>query len=192
LKRCCAGIILAWAFCAPDKFIRIAEETGQIVPIGRWVLQQACLQIANWMKMGFGPFRVAVNVSARQFAEPNFVSVVSKALEDAHLEPHLLELELTEGMVMENLDLVASRLDELRSLGISISIDDFGVGYSSLSYFRTLPVDKLKIDRAFIRDLMSEPVSRQRSLALSWRLWEWLKGFTFQWWQKGSKRSARN
>jgi diguanylate cyclase (GGDEF)-like protein len=153
-------------FLCPDKFIRIAEETGQIVPIGRWVLQQACLQIANWMKMGFGPFRVAVNVSARQFAEPNFVSVVSKALEDAHLEPHLLELELTEGMVMENLDLVASRLDELRSLGISISIDDFGVGYSSLSYFRTLPVDKLKIDRAFIRDLMSEPVSRQRSLAL--------------------------
>jgi diguanylate cyclase (GGDEF)-like protein len=153
-------------FLAPDKFIRIAEETGQIVPIGRWVLRQACQQIAAWMKMGFGPFRVAVNVSARQFAEPNFVGTVSKALEDAHLEPHLLELELTEGMVMENLELVASRLDELRSLGISISIDDFGVGYSSLSYFRTLPVDKLKIDRAFIHDLISEPVSRQRSLAL--------------------------
>jgi diguanylate cyclase (GGDEF)-like protein len=153
-------------FLLPDKFIRIAEETGQIVPIGQWVLQQACQQIADWIKMGFGPFRVAVNVSARQFAEPNFVHVVSRALEDAHLEPHLLELELTEGMVMENLDLVASRLDELRRLGISISIDDFGVGYSSLSYFRSLPVDKLKIDRAFIHDLVCESVSRQRSLAL--------------------------
>jgi diguanylate cyclase (GGDEF)-like protein len=153
-------------FLSPDKFIRIAEETGQIVPIGRWVLQQACQQIAAWIKMGFGPFRVAVNVSARQFAESNFVNVVSKALEDAHLEPHLLELELTEGMLMENIELAASRLDELRRLGISISIDDFGVGYSSLSYFRTLPVDKLKIDRAFINDLVSEPDSRKRALAL--------------------------
>jgi diguanylate cyclase (GGDEF)-like protein len=153
-------------FLLPDKFIHIAEETGQIVPIGQWVLQQACQQIADWIKLGFGPFRVAVNVSARQFAEPNFVSVVSKAMEDARLEPHLLELELTESTVMHNLDLVASRLDELRRLGISISIDDFGVGYSSLSYFRSLPVDKLKIDRAFIHDLICEPGSRQRSLAL--------------------------
>jgi len=153
-------------FLCPDKFIRIAEKTGLIVPIGQWVLQRACQQISDWIKMGFGPFRVAVNVSARQFAEANFVNVVSKALEEAQLEPYLLELELTEGMVMENLELVAARLDELRRLGVSISIDDFGAGYSSLSYFRSLPVDKLKIDRAFIHDLVCEPVSRQRSLAL--------------------------
>jgi diguanylate cyclase (GGDEF)-like protein len=153
-------------FLSPEKFIHIAEESGQIVPIGRWVLNQACQQIMDWIKMGFGPFRVAVNVSARQFAEPNFVSVVSQALEKTQLEPHLLELELTEGMLLDNLDLVASRLDDLRRLGISISIDDFGVGYSSLSYFRSLPVDRLKIDRTFIHDLVREPVSRQRSLAL--------------------------
>jgi diguanylate cyclase (GGDEF)-like protein len=153
-------------FLSPETFIHIAEESGQIVPIGRWVLNQACRQIVDWIKMGFGPFRVAVNVSARQFAEPNFVNVVSQALQDTQLEPHLLELELTEGMLLENLDLVASRLDDLRRLGISISIDDFGVGYSSLSYFRSLPVDRLKIDRTFIHDLIREPVSRQRSLAL--------------------------
>lgn len=151
---------------SPDQFIRIAEETGQIIPVGTWVLEQACQQIATWMSMGFGPFKVAVNVSAQQFAEENFVAVVSAALQKARLSPSMLELELTEGAVVENMGLIACRLDELRRLGVSISIDDFGAGYSSFSYFRYLPVDKLKIDRAFIKDLVSEPLSRRRSLAL--------------------------
>ncbi len=151
---------------SPDKFIRIAEETGQIVPVGTWVLEQACIQIARWMAMGFGPFRVAVNVSVRQFAEDNFVDVVIAALEKAHLHPSLLELELTEGTMVENIDQITRQVEQLRKLGVSISIDDFGAGYSSFSYFRYLPVDKLKIDRAFIQDLVREPLSRRRSLAL--------------------------
>ncbi len=150
----------------PDKFIRIAEETGQIVPVGTWVLEQACYQIADWMRMGFGPFRVAVNVSVRQFAEENFVEVVAATLKKAHLHPSLLELELTEGTMVENIDQIAIQVDQLRKLGVSISIDDFGAGYSSFSYFRYLPVDKLKIDRAFVQDLIREPLSRRRSLAL--------------------------
>ncbi len=151
---------------APDQFIRIAEETGQIIPVGRWVLEQACYQIARWMGMGFGPFRVAVNVSVRQFAEDNFVDVVASALKKANLHPSLLELELTEGSMVENIEQIARQVSELRRMGVSISIDDFGAGYSSFSYFRYLPVDKLKIDRAFVQDLIREPLSRRRSLAL--------------------------
>ncbi len=151
---------------SPDKFIRIAEETGQIVPLGKWVLEQACIQISRWMAMGFGPFRVAVNVSVRQFAEDNFVDMVADTLKKTRLPPSFLELELTEGTVVDNIDRIARQVGELRRLGVSISIDDFGAGYSSFSYFRYLPVDKLKIDRAFVQDLVREPLSRRRSLAL--------------------------
>jgi EAL domain-containing protein (putative c-di-GMP-specific phosphodiesterase class I) len=138
-------------------FIPMAEETGLIVPLGEWVLRQACWQVRSWIDAGMSPVRVAVNLSAKQFRHADLAAVVRSALADANLEPGFIELELTESAVMHNPELSAATLQTLSAMGVHISIDDFGTGYSSLSYLRRFPLDKLKIDRSFIRDLMKNP-----------------------------------
>jgi diguanylate cyclase (GGDEF)-like protein len=142
---------------APTVFIPVAEESGLIVPIGEWVLRQACRQLRAWIDEGMPPVRVAVNLSAKQFRQADLTAVVRSALEDSRLEPGYLELELTESAVMHDAEKSAETLQVLSTMGVHISIDDFGTGYSSLSYLRRFPLDKLKIDRSFIRDLMMNP-----------------------------------
>ena len=134
----------------PSRFIPIAEETGMIVGIGCWVLREACRQIARWRQEGYTAVPVAVNVSALQFAEPDFVPAVAAALASAGVPPSLLELELTESAVMRDVPQSARIMQQVRDLGVRISIDDFGTGYSSLSYLRRLPADCLKIDGSFL------------------------------------------
>ena len=141
----------------PDVFIPLAEESGLIVPIGEWVLRSACQQLRAWIDAGMRPVRVAVNLSAKQFRQADFTAVVKSALNDSKLEPGYLELELTESAVMHDAEKSAETLQVLSTMGVHISIDDFGTGYSSLSYLRRFPLDKLKIDRSFIRDLMMNP-----------------------------------
>ena len=141
---------------SPVKFIPIAEETGLIIPIGKWVLEEACRQTRelcdNGLRVGVG-----VNVSSLQFSRPDFVQTVTDILRKTGLSPLLLELELTETVVMQGLDEVASKIRDLRTIGVSVSIDDFGTGYSSLSYLQKLRIDNLKIDRSFIRDVPNDP-----------------------------------
>lgn len=138
---------------SPLEFIPIAEATGLIVPLGEWVLRTACVQNAAWQRAGFTPTRVGVNLSLRQFQQSNLVETVSRILIDSKLEPQYLELELTESSLMDNAEMTIETLRRLRNLGIKISIDDFGSGYSSLSYLKNLPIDVLKIDRAFVTDI---------------------------------------
>ena len=136
----------------PGKFIPIAEEGGLIVPIGRWVLREACRQTAAWRRdAALPPVRVAVNVSALQFAEPDFIATVESALRDAALAPEWLELEITESALMDKPEAVAEKLTRLRQMGVAVAIDDFGTGYSSLAYLHRLPIDTLKIDRSFVQ-----------------------------------------
>ena len=138
---------------APTRFIGLAEEMGLIVPIGAWVLRTACLQTMAWHKAGFGALRVAVNLSPRQFAQQSLVQSIADVLRETGMIPSLLELELTEGTVMHDVDHAIDVLRNLKSLGVHISIDDFGTGYSSLSYLRRFPIDVLKIDQSFVREL---------------------------------------
>jgi diguanylate cyclase (GGDEF)-like protein len=141
----------------PNVFIPIAEETGLIVPIGEWVLRQACRQMRAWIDSGMSPVRVAVNLSATQFRHVDLVAVVRSALDQVQLQPGYVELELTESAIMDDAEESAATLEILSTMGVHISIDDFGTGYSSLSYLRRFPLDKLKIDRSFVRDLLSNP-----------------------------------
>lgn len=145
----------------PSTFIPIAEETGLVVPIGKWVLDQACRQVAVWRAAGYENLRVAVNVSTLQLERQDWVETISAALKSNGLPPSALELELTESVVMKNCERAAERLTELRTLGISAAIDDFGTGYSSLKYLQNLPIDTLKIDQSFVRNL--DPVSNGES-----------------------------
>ncbi|MEP6535491.1 MAG: EAL domain-containing protein, partial [Bryobacteraceae bacterium] len=138
---------------SPARFIPIAEESGMILPIGSWVLHRACQQAVEWQKAGYSPIRIAVNVSALQFGQANFVATVAVALAATGLDAKYLELELTESLVMRDVEQSARRMSELRNLGVRIAIDDFGTGYSSLSYLRRLPADVLKIDQSFLRDI---------------------------------------
>jgi diguanylate cyclase (GGDEF)-like protein/PAS domain S-box-containing protein len=140
----------------PDEFIPLAEETGLIISIGEWVLRTACRQSMAWQRAGLGPLTIAVNVSARQAEQPGLVAVVADALAEAGLDPSRLHLELTEGAVMRQLESATSTLAELREMGVGISVDDFGTGYSSLGYIRRFPVDTIKIDRSFVRDVTTD------------------------------------
>jgi EAL domain-containing protein (putative c-di-GMP-specific phosphodiesterase class I) len=138
---------------APGRFIPLAEETGLILPIGKWVLKEACRCMAGWIQRGYQGLTIAVNVSSMQFEQDDFVLQVEEALAAENLSPHQLELELTESLVMENPRENARRLEALRALGVRIAVDDFGTGYSSLSYLQRLPLDTLKIDQSFVRDI---------------------------------------
>jgi diguanylate cyclase (GGDEF)-like protein/PAS domain S-box-containing protein len=138
---------------SPKQFIPIAEETGLIIDIGSWVIQRACLEAASWQKAGHRAARISVNVSALQFERRDFLETVAAALALSKLPPDCLELELTESYIMKDLPQAAARLTQIRNLGVSIAIDDFGTGYSSLSYLNKLPVDSLKIDQSFLRNL---------------------------------------
>ena len=142
---------------APQRFIALAEETGLIVPIGKWVLQTACAQNKAWQLEGLPPIVVSVNVSPRQFRQENIVQTVAEVLQDTGLEARYLELELTESMVMHDAAKLVAMLDELKDLGVQISVDDFGTGYSSLSYLKRFPVDRLKIDRSFVEHIATDP-----------------------------------
>jgi EAL domain-containing protein (putative c-di-GMP-specific phosphodiesterase class I) len=137
----------------PGQFIPLAEETGLIVPLGKWVLRAACEQNVAWRKAGLPPVRMSVNISARQFTDEQLLEDIAEALAASGLEPSLLELELTESMVMQNAERAASVLVAIRKMGVRLAIDDFGVGYSSLAQLKRLPIDTLKVDRSFIRDI---------------------------------------
>ncbi len=137
----------------PLEFIPFAEETGLILPISHWVLETACRQIVTWQKAGRKPIRMAVNLSVRQFQDPGFVSQVETILQQTGVDPKWIELEITESMLMENMNDMLPMLHELKALGVSLAIDDFGTGYSSLAYLKKMPIDVLKVDRAFVKDL---------------------------------------
>ena len=141
----------------PDKFIRIAENCGLIVPIGEWVLRTACGQARKWQDEGLPAVSIAVNVSAVQFRQEGFCALIRKVLEDTGLAPQCLELELTEGLLLANADVTVSVLQDLKAMGVTLAIDDFGTGYSSFSYLRQFHISKLKIDRLFIRDVAVKP-----------------------------------
>jgi diguanylate cyclase (GGDEF)-like protein len=141
---------------APNDWIPIAEETGLIVPIGKWALRQACAQIRTWQTQGLVSARVAVNLSARQFAHASLVENVRSALDESGLDADWLELEITESMVMDDPENAVRLLTELKAMGIHLSIDDFGTGYSSLAYLKQFPIDAIKVDRSFIRDLPAD------------------------------------
>ena len=140
----------------PSTFIGIAEETRLIVPLGEWVLRTACMQTKEWHERGAGPLRVGVNLSARQFQQQDLVQMVRSALDEANLDPSALELEITETTAMQNADVSVEVLRALREIGVGISIDDFGMGYSSLNYLRRFPINAVKIDREFVNDLATD------------------------------------
>lgn len=141
----------------PMEFIPIAEETGLIVPIGEWVIQTACKQVASWQEAGFSGLRMAVNISARQFRDSDIVKVVLDAVIQTNINPRDLEVEITESMLMEDTSVNIAALKELKDNGVHISIDDFGTGYSSLSYLKRFNIDALKIDKSFVRDITTDP-----------------------------------
>ncbi len=150
----------------PERFIPLAEETGLIVPIGEWVLREACRQAVAWRAAGLTPFPVAVNVSARQIESAGFAQLVARILEEAGLEPGLLDLELTESMVLHGKPDLLATLKELREIGVRISIDDLGTGHSSLSNLQSLAIDAVKIDRTFVRDITDSPHSATIAVAV--------------------------
>jgi diguanylate cyclase (GGDEF)-like protein/PAS domain S-box-containing protein len=141
----------------PDKFIRIAENSGLIVPIGEWVLRTACSQARKWQDEGLPTVSVAVNVSAVQFRQEGFRKLIDRVLRETGLAPEYLELELTESLLLSNADVTLSVLRGLKAMGLKLAIDDFGTGYSSFSYLKHFPVSKLKIDRSFVREVAANP-----------------------------------
>jgi diguanylate cyclase (GGDEF)-like protein/PAS domain S-box-containing protein len=144
----------------PGEFIALAEETGLILPLGDWVLETACKQIAAWARHDEpADVSVAVNISARQFHQPDFVEKVLAALDGSGADPHRLELELTESMLVDSIDEVIAKMTELKSHGLRFSLDDFGTGYSSLAYLKRLPLDQFKIDRSFVQDILVDASS---------------------------------
>ena len=144
----------------PETFIPIAEESGLILPIGNWVLKTACEYNKSWQRAGLRPIYVTVNISGIQFKQRDFVESIAQTLIDTGLEPKYLELELTESILMEPTEKTFNALNELKATGVKITIDDFGKGYSSLGYLKRLPIDTLKIDRSFVRDIISNPDDR--------------------------------
>jgi EAL domain-containing protein (putative c-di-GMP-specific phosphodiesterase class I) len=142
----------------PAQFIPVAEDTGLIVAIGKWVLHQACEQAVAWIRSGLPRITMSVNLSPRQFSDATLLDDISEILEQTHMPPELLELEITESMLASNIDRAIEIACELRNLGIRLAIDDFGTGYSSMLQLKRFPLDTLKIDRSFVRDL---PESKQ-------------------------------
>ena len=152
------GALLRWnhpekGMIRPDQFISVAEETGLIIPIGKWVVRQACRMSRQLTAAGHGPLHVAINLSPKQFSDPDLVASISQILTEERLPPSLLELELTEGLLLEATEDTRQLLGQLKGLGLSLAMDDFGTGYSSLSYLKKFPIDIIKIDRSFINDI---------------------------------------
>jgi diguanylate cyclase (GGDEF)-like protein/PAS domain S-box-containing protein len=145
---------------SPMQFIPLAEETGLIVPIGRWVLREACQQHVAWRQAGLPPVRMAVNLSPRQFADDHLLRDIQQALGSSGMSPDMLELEITESMVMGNVERAGKLLKDIKHLGVRLAIDDFGTGYSSLAQIKRFPIDTIKVDRSFIRDLMTDSGDR--------------------------------
>jgi len=157
-----AEALLRWqhpelGLVAPGEFISLAELSGLIVPIGQWVLRKACAQAREWRDRGFPHFSVAVNLSPRQFQQADLVFQVTDALERADLPASALDLEITESNAMQNAEVTISTLSDLKTLGVRISMDDFGTGYSSLNYLKRFPIDRIKIDQSFVRDVTQDP-----------------------------------
>jgi diguanylate cyclase (GGDEF)-like protein/PAS domain S-box-containing protein len=150
----------------PGEFIPVAEECGLIVEIGTWCLRQACFQTKAWQDAGYAPIRMSVNVSAHQFKAKDLLDKVRKALDDANLEPKWLELEITESMLMNDVEAAITRMQSVRDLGCGLSIDDFGTGYSSLSYLSRFPITTLKIDRAFVKDVQENQNTKEIARAI--------------------------
>ncbi len=148
---------LQFGLVPPAEFIPLAEDTGLIVSIGAWTLRAACLQNRSWREAGFGGLSVAVNLSPRQFRQPDLVQMVAGVIAETSIEPYLLQLELTESSIMEDTERAIVTLHELKEMGIKIALDDFGSGYSALSYLKRLPLDVLKIDSLFVRDITTGP-----------------------------------
>jgi EAL domain-containing protein (putative c-di-GMP-specific phosphodiesterase class I) len=145
---------------SPNEFIHLAEQTGLILPLGKWVLEAACAQIAAWAdRKPAARLTLAINISALQFHQPDFVEQVLSALDRAGANPSKLRLELTESMLVENVEEVIGKMTMLKAHGLRFSLDDFGTGYSSLAYLKRLPLDQLKIDRSFIRDILTDESS---------------------------------
>jgi diguanylate cyclase (GGDEF)-like protein len=150
----------------PGEFIPIAEESGLIEQIGQWMLEETCAQNQRWQAEGLHPICASVNVAARQFRNRNFVSLVEDVLKRTGLDPQWLELEITESVLMGDIEAIVARMEALRKLGVSLSIDDFGTGYSSLSYLSRFPIATLKIDRAFIADVQTNPNTAEIARAI--------------------------
>ena len=151
---------------SPGEFIPVAEESGQIEAIGTWVLRESCVQNRSWQDAGYPPVKVSVNVSARQFRSRALLDIVTDALDSSGLDPKWLELEITESMLMNDVDTAVRKMKALRDLGVGLSIDDFGTGYSSLSYLGRFPITTLKIDRAFIADVDTNPKTAEIARAI--------------------------
>jgi EAL domain-containing protein (putative c-di-GMP-specific phosphodiesterase class I) len=145
-----------WGMVSPAQFIPLAEETGLIVQIGEWVLKTACEQSRTWRDQGIPAMRVAVNLSARQFGQKTLLADIAKTIAQTGLTPECLELEITESLVMHNPEHAADTLHKLKAMGINLSIDDFGTGYSSLAYLKRFPIDCVKVDRSFIKDIPND------------------------------------
>ena len=161
-RICAMESMLRWrhpvlGLVRPEQFIRLAESTGLIVPIGEWALRTGCLQMAEWRASGYADLRLAVNISGRQLRQPDFVDTVRVALAETGLPPSALDLEITEMSATQSEPVIVERLRALHAMGVRISIDDFGTGFSSVSILRDFPVDALKIDTSFVRDLILDP-----------------------------------
>jgi diguanylate cyclase len=150
----------------PMDFIPLAEETGLIIPIGEWVLATACARTKAWQDQGFTKLGVAVNLSARQFADPMLLSKLTQIIHASGLDPLSLELELTESTLMSHAESVVAVLENLKLIGVRIAIDDFGTGYSSLAYLKRFPIDTIKIDRSFIRDIPTDAGDQEITRAI--------------------------
>jgi EAL domain-containing protein (putative c-di-GMP-specific phosphodiesterase class I) len=139
-------------FISPLKFIPVAEETGLIIPVGYWVLREACEQLRSWQKEfpSTPPLSVSVNLSGKQFAQPGLIDRIKEILAQSGIDPGSLKLEITESAIIDNTETAAAMLKQIKALGIKVSLDDFGTGYSSLSYLHRFPIDTLKIDRSFV------------------------------------------
>jgi EAL domain-containing protein (putative c-di-GMP-specific phosphodiesterase class I) len=159
-----AEALLRWqmpglGLISPAEFIPIAEEIGLILPLGRWVLEQACQQTQHWREQHHADLVISVNISPKQFQDTGLCKFIQRTLQRTGLPAHALQLEITEGLLMADLDTLLPMFESLRQLGVSISLDDFGTGFSSLSYLQRFPIDNLKIDRSFIHDIPHNPDS---------------------------------
>ena len=160
-----AEVLLRWfsadiGSISPLQFIPLAEETGLILPIGNYVLEAACTQLKKWQRAAHGSLKLAVNVSARQFRQKQFVNQVETIISRFAIDPALLKLELTESVVLDDVEDTIAKMRDLKKMGVLFSMDDFGTGYSSLSYLKRLPFDQIKIDQSFVRDLVLDRSDR--------------------------------